>query len=59
MEPLRTLVPMARGRNSVSIIVERRHTDEGVERFVAADSHPHAHTFAGRLELLEKLEPRS
>lgn len=41
------------------IIVERRHTDEGVERFVAADSHPHAHTFAGRLELLEKLEPRS
>ena len=50
---------MARGRNSVRIIVELGHTDEGVEGFVAADSHPHAHTYAGWLELLEKLEPRS
>jgi hypothetical protein len=49
---------MARGRNSVRFIVELRHTDEGVEGFVAADG-PHAHTFAGWLELLEKLEPRS
>lgn len=50
---------MARGRNSVRFIVELRHTDDGVEGFVAADGDPHAHTFAVWLELLEKLEPRS
>ena len=38
--------------------VEVRHTGEGVE-FVAADGDPHAHTFAGWLEVLQKLEPRS